>query len=395
TVQQPFNQNEPAAVAGDVRTALGGVLDACGGDAFLAAGSLLETGHALPAATRGALAAALVDAGAAEPRGLAVLFLLDADSAVRRAVAQALARAAAALTPIDIRRLIAMRNWRPENERGEVDAIIRSARAAGTDCAQWGAGSVEEILASAIDGSAAQGFLIISPAGRKKRLSSILTKGGIADAWCGEPESRRQIEASLAVAGTDAPMLSVSRTFLDRTVAHHLVLSTEKGEAPPFGLLQVAETIGGADWRPARTDFADMLAELMAEVPKAMCEPAAVASLLRDSGKLAGLAVIAQSWFEDDPQAAAAAKQARGRARAQVVTYLLQSVIARRRDTWAEIFLRTAAWMREAPRDAALSWRQLAIVAKAVADGRDLTEIGLMRDIALRTIAVLRNIDRM
>jgi DNA-binding NarL/FixJ family response regulator len=46
--------------------------------------------------------------------------------------------------------------------------------------------------------------------------------------------------------------------------------------------------------------------------------------------------------------------------------------------------------MREAPPEADLCWRELAIVAKALADGRDMTEIGLMRDIALRTIAVLR-----
>jgi hypothetical protein len=45
--------------------------------------------------------------------------------------------------------------------------------------------------------------------------------------------------------------------------------------------------------------------------------------------------------------------------------------------------------MREAPQAADLCWRELAIVAKALADGRDMTEIGLMREIALRTIAVL------
>jgi hypothetical protein len=178
-------------------------------------------------------------------------------------------------------------------------------------------------------------------------------------------------------------------------MAHHLAVSTEKGAVPPFGLLQVAETIGGADWRPARMIFADALAELMAEVPKSMRAPAAVASLLRNSGKLPGLAHIAQCWFEDDPQAAATVKQAGGRARVRVATYLLQSVIARRRDRWADILLRTAMWMREAPQHAGLCWRELAIVAQALADGRDMTEIGLMRDIALRTIEVLRNIDRM
>jgi hypothetical protein len=57
--------------------------------------------------------------------------------------------------------------------------------------------------------------------------------------------------------------------------------------------------------------------------------------------------------------------------------------------------LRTAAWMRAAPPPDDLCWRELAIIAKALADGRDLTEVGLMRAIALNTIEALRNIDVM
>ena len=45
--------------------------------------------------------------------------------------------------------------------------------------------------------------------------------------------------------------------------------------------------------------------------------------------------------------------------------------------------------MREAPSEFDLCWRELATVAKALADGRDMSEIGLMRDIAQRTVAVL------
>lgn len=118
--------------------------------------------------------------------------------------------------------------WRPEKERAEVDGIVRKARAAGVDCAQWEAGSTETILATAIDGAATQGFLLVSPAGRKKRISSILTKGGVADAWSGEPESRRRIEAALADSGMDAPMLAVSRSYLDRVLSHQLALSVER-----------------------------------------------------------------------------------------------------------------------------------------------------------------------
>src|SRR6202023_4264258 len=151
-----------------------------------------------------------------------------------------------------------------------------------------------------------------------------------------------------------------------------------------FGLLQVAETIGGADWQPAHMAFSETLAGLIAEVPKAMREPAALASVLRKSNELAELEAVAQSWFEDDPQAAQAVERARGRDRAKLATYLLQSVIARHRDRWADIVLRTALWMREAPPEAGLCWRQLAVVAQALADGRDMSELGLMRDIVWR-----------
>jgi hypothetical protein len=388
------DRNQDGPLPANVDAALAAILEACDGDPFMVVDALIQSGHAMPAEARSAMAISLGLAGIPEARGAAVLFLLDPVSAVRRATAVALAQVAALLTPTEVRRLIAMRNWRPENERAEIDVVIRKARAAGVDCASWEAGSIEAIVATSIDGAATQGFLLISPTGRKKRISSLLTKGGIAEAWSAEPASRRQIEAGLAAARMGAPMLAVSRSYLDRTVAHHLALSTEKGEAPPLGLLQVAETIGGADWQPARMAFGETLAGLIAEIPKAMCEPAALASVLRRSGELADLEAVVQIWFEDDQQVAEALERARGRNRAKLATYLLQSVIAQHRDRWAEIILRTALWMRESPSEASACWRELALVAKALIDGRDLSEIGLMRDIALRTIAVLRDTGR-
>jgi hypothetical protein len=395
SARQHVNDGEGGPLPEDVRAALAGFLAACDGDPFVLVGSLAEFGHAMSADTRGTLARALALAGTPGARAVAVLFLLDSDPIVRGAVAGALGQVASSLSPTDVRRLIAMRNWRPENERAEVDAVIRQARAAGIACAQWEAGGAETIRATAIDGASSQGFLLVSPAGRKKRISSILTKGGVADAWSGEPESRRRTEAVAAGAGMTAPMLPVSRSYLDRVVAHHLALSAQKEEAPPLGLLQVAETIGGADWQPARMDFSDALAGLIAEIPEVMRGSAAVDTVLRESGTLPDLEAIAQSWFEDDPEIAQLVAGARGRNRSKLATYLLQSVIARRRDKWADHFLRMALWMREALPEADLCWRELAIVAKALADGRDLNEIGVMRDIALRSIAVLGDAARM
>jgi hypothetical protein len=42
-------------------------------------------------------------------------------------------------------------------------------------------------------------------------------------------------------------------------------------DASPFGLLQIAEIIGGADWSPARMAFGETLAGPIAEVPEVDC----------------------------------------------------------------------------------------------------------------------------
>lgn len=381
--------DEGRSLPADVDAALDGLLQVCGDDPFGLVGSLAEFSHAMPEDARASVAAGLALGGRSEAREAAVLLLLDSSLAVRRAAAGALAQAASLLSPVDLRRLIAMRNWRPESERAEVDVVIRNARNASIACAQWEAGGTEVIQGTGIDGAGTQAFLLISPAGRKKRISSILTKGGIADAWSSEPETRRRAEAAMVAAEMNLPTLDVSRSYLDRMLSHSLALTIDRGEVPPLGLLHVSEIIGGADWQPARIDFRNALAELVAAVPDEMKDPAALVEVLQRSDELADLDMLEQSWFEDDPEITEIVAGRHGRGRAKLVTYLLQSVIARRREEWAELLLRVALWMREAPPEADLCWPELSLVAKAVADGRDLNEVGLMRAVAKRTIAVL------
>ena len=131
-------------------------------------------------------------------------------------------------------------------------------------------------------------------------------------------------------------------------------------------------------------DFGETLARLVAEIPEAMRGGTAVETVLRKSGELADLEVVAQSWFEDGPDIAQAIVGTRARNREKVVTYLLQSVIARHRDKWADLLLRTALWMRET--------RSLLARARDRCQGArrraGQAGIGLMRDIAQRTLAV-------
>jgi hypothetical protein len=282
-----------------------------------------------------------------------------------------------------------MRNWRPEQERTALDAIVRSARAAGVDCAPWAAGDPEAILASSIDGSASQGLLMVSPVGRQARLSSILTKNGVADAFSGEPGPRRRAEEVVARAVLETAMLPVSRGYVDGVVAHHLALLLAQGKTPPVGLLQVAESIGGAAWQPAASDSDKVIGELWADIPERMREAASVRAILRNSGRLPILERIGDSWFEDDAEAARIVGERRSGPRSKRVEHVLNVLIAPRRSKWADLVLRTAVWLRDADASGELSWREFAIVAKALAEGVDLGEIGLMREIASQTVDAL------
>ena len=120
------------------------------------------------------------------------------------------------------------------------------------------------------------------------------------------------------------------------------------GTLPPAGLLQVAETIGHADWQPELLDWRCALAAMLAELPGAMLTPQAVSALLHTSADWADFDEIAESWFEDDEHVARVVADIGGRQGAQSVDRVLAEILAPRREKWAAYFLGTALWLREA-----------------------------------------------
>jgi hypothetical protein len=384
-------EDEETMLPADIERALDQILEASDDDPFSLVGLFAEGGHTLPDEAKAALVMHLAVDHRPAARAAAVLCLLDPSEAGRDAAAAGLLQTAALLSPVDLRRLIAMRNWRPEHERPEVDAIIQKMRAAGVACAAWDKTVVNALRASPVDGSNAQLFHLLSPAGRRKRLSSILTRNGIVDAFTTDPQTSRAVAYAVEATGGGVRMLDVGRPYLDRMVSHHLAQTLASGKVPLAGLLEVAEVIGGADWQPQQIDFREALDQLIAELPEDLRDPEAVDIVLADSDVILGLEEIEDSWFEDDAELREKMRSVSRRAHEQFVTELLlgDGAIAVRRKQWAELFVQTALWMREAPDEYEMSWTDLAIVARAVLEGYDLTRIGLMRNIAERTVVVL------
>ncbi|MGY3449889.1 hypothetical protein [Bradyrhizobium sp. USDA 4353] len=386
------DEDDDDGLPGDIGQVLDEILEACDGDPFEMVSSFANGAHLLPDEAKAALVTHLARHEQPDARAAAVLFLQNGSPTVRKEAAAVLAERAATLSPVDLRRVIAMRNWRPERERKAVDAIIQKARAAGVDCAAWDKGAVDELKSSPIDGSGAQLLIAISPVDRKtKRMSTIFTGDGLSEAMTSAPQPVPTLKKLLAELATRGPLLDVSRAFIDRMIAHHLALTVKAGEVPSAGLLEVAETIGGAEWQPERIDCRAALDALMAELPDDLRDPDDVAQALSDSGEISELDEIEGSWFLDDPELEQKVKSASQRAREKLPAKLLQDngAIGAQRKRWAELFVLTALWMREGPPGEWLSWADLAVVARAVLDGHDLSEIGLMRNIADRTVAAL------
>ena len=374
------------------------IVELCEGNAFLVASSLMETAHGMPLELRTSMAAILTVSQSAAAREAAVLLLLDPEPAIRSAAAAALESQPASVSPRSMRRLIAMRNWRPPAERAEIDKIVRAARAHGIDCAGWEPGGAEEILSSGLDGSGAQTSMVVSPAGRRKRLSSILCKNGLQDAWCGPPEGKSQFRMMLAEATEEVDLRRVSRAYLDRVICHGIQVALDAGACPPAGLLEIAEALGGADWQPQRLEWRAVLGELLVALPAERRTPAAVAATLAASDDLVLACPITDSWFEDDQEVARIVQRSGPRSTEEQAAYLLQSVIEQRREKWAELIVWTAAWLREASAaesgPEAGAWQEFAIVADAVAQGHDLGQIPLMETVAYNTAYAMEDAAR-
>jgi len=341
---------------------------------------LFETGHAMPLDAKAAMAEAL--AGRADTAGAGLLLLLGPVPEVRCAAARALPGVAGRLDGVALRRLIMIRNWVPEAERGAIDVAIRTARAAGVECAPWPDSRPEEIHGSSRDGAGAQSFMVVARKGRKRFLAAILTRAGISAANLA-PRSRSELASDLAFAREEAGISVTSRPYLDLAIRHHLHAGLSEGRPPPAGLLEAAEFIGASDWTPRAVDWRAELDALRRALPADAVAGDARARILAQSELWARDDPLEHSWFEEGPHVERALSGRRRRVRA--AEHVLATVLEEARDRWAEHFTWVALGHR-ASEAAPARWENFAVLAAALVEGTRLADIPVMRAIAARTV---------
>jgi hypothetical protein len=313
-------------------------------------------------------------------------WLLAESPVVRRAVIAALAQGATAgaMSGVALRRVIALRNWLPQDERGQLDAAIKAARKK-TDCASWPeAQDNMEMLATGIDGVGAQSVLIIVAQGRKRAMGSILLKHGfgVREAFVQHELPKREADRMLKELSAEMPLSRMNIDVLGPLLRHHLGVNAQSGVMPPFGLLDVAEAAGLADLNPRHLDLDALLEELFSDIGPEALEPDALAETVADWESLEFEEPLIGSWFEDSDEAAAifkGKKVAKTKRKAA-----LMAILGTRRRWWAELLAWTAWNVQHRAHGG--EWEAFAVVARELLGDRPIEQFGIMTRIADATI---------
>jgi hypothetical protein len=318
----------------------------------------------------------------------APLMILDDRAEAREMLIQVLHTLAHQLSPVSLRRLIALRNWLPESERKPLDETIKQARRQGVECAPWPEANAVELFASVVDGSGAQGFYFLSHKGRKHTVASILTRlgKGILDAWTLPDISKREMESIIGEINAEMPVHAISKEYLDCVIQHHLAIALDSSTLPPVALLKVAESTGADSWRPQLLNVSETILQLLSELPEDLRDPSAMADILQTSGDWALFAGITDSWFEDDQSVHDLLSKSRASKRDTLVQKIMKEILQPRATQWAERCLWAALWCKDGPEELRELWPHFAMVASVLNDGYPVKVIPLMTEIAERTL---------
>lgn len=361
------------------------------GDAFALHGHLAEQGDVFPPEHRAAMAVSMLEAAEEVVREAAIGWLLDDEALVRTATAGALEQAAIGgrLSATMLRRMITLRNWLPEADRGALDRAIKVCRQRTIACASWPSAKLEAVIASGLDGSAAQSLFVVTREGRKFALASLLVKhgAGVRDAFTHKNLGRAEVTAFLDEAADKIDLYPVSHEHLVSTIRHFLAVGGQTGVMPPFGLLDLAEIASVADLNPQYIELDGLVARLCEPLEAKDLAARGVARLIKRSARWSESYPFVDSWFEEDG-AIDTLLTAEPTPSGEPAEVILHRYLPGRRRYWAEVFAWTALVLRQS--GAGTGWEEFAVTARELLGTRDLATIPAMTTIAMVTAEVYR-----
>ena len=365
--------------AADLGSALMDIAQAAEGDPFAAYDALNSVLAAFPSEAAARMVATLGEARAPMLLHALAGFAMHRDARIAVAAIQELKRAATA-GPVEsllVERLVRMRPWLPNDRQTALDEAIRALRPHAMPPVEAERLYPAKAFLLACDGSGAGGTLASLKASDGWRFVAAMTKtAGVDEVLSMERLSKAQVDATVRGMNENVLAAQTDTAGIARYLQLMLGENLAAGAPPPFNLIALVENLGLGPIAPRFISPAELIAEILADMPDAEKDVAALARAHEVS--IGG--AMQNPWFEAGEAVERLFRPIRS-AKARVAA-MLTSYLPERRAFWARALALTAFALREDGKTFGKLGVQLALVGREVASGAPLDSIPLMRQIA-------------
>lgn len=321
-----------------------------------------------------------------------LLFLLHKNSDIRYAALEALndPECAEKVSPIGLRRLISIRNWLNENQRGLLDDIIKSVRLCNTQCApihQDNGYEIRQIIASSYDGVGASSiFCLLEQEGNYSIVGTVLKEGvGIIDSWINTSASAEDFENLVAQIDAEIPSLQVTQDYLTVVLPHFLSLNVSANEALTPEVLLWMEWLELDIYHPQPMVSRKYLNTWQIQNPN-LLSGKQIRETFAETEKWFLDGAMTQSWFESDSYIEEQI-QILSAENADFNEALVEMLLKPYREKWQNRFFLLALWAKHSIEENGPQWHHFALISKLLADKIPLINIPAMAEISINTLA--------
>jgi hypothetical protein len=371
--------SEGEASPGDLKSALADIAEAAEGDAFASYDALNSVLAAFPSEAAARMVSTLGVERAPVLLQTLAGFAMHRDPQLAMAAIEELKRSAKAerVESALVERLVRMRPWLPADRHAALDEAIRALRAHALPPIESERPAAAKCFVMACDGSGAGGALASLKTADGWRFVAAMTKpAGVEEVLSLEGLRKSEVDATVrgmreSVMAAQTDVEGIAR-YLQLALGENLASKTP----PPFKLIAFAENLGLGPIAPRVIAPADLIGEMLADLPETEKDAAAVGRA--HQAALGG--ALADIWFEaGEPveRLLGPIRGARTRAKAMLTAYLPE-----RRAFWTRACALTAFVLQLDRKAYGVLGRSLALVGRDIAAGAPLDRIPLMRQIA-------------
>lgn len=275
-----------------------------------------------------------------------VLLILEHDEQQAIAVAEAISQHPETINPKTLSRLIRIRNWLTAPVQKSVDKLIKTVRKRGVmpEAPEPTPNqNLQEVHMSGVDGSGAQGVMLMVKEDTSFRMVTFVLKEaiGVVDVLVTPPDTKASLKKFFSMAKQQMTNLEkVSVDLIRKQLPYFIALNLKSKNTIDHELVQTMELLGLEDWNPTSLNFNNLYANLIPHSPS----KEAVDQAQKRSGKWTETG-IGTTWFVEGHRLQKVIDSSPVK---ELYTTICTEVLNPEKENWAQRMGRMALWAEHA-----------------------------------------------